>query len=107
RARRGGRLLVALGDMKELGGLSESAHRAIGALVGDVAPALFVATGVEMARAADEAEARGVPVVRVATSAEAARHLEAHVRPGDLVLAKGSRSMGMEAVVSILVSGAE
>jgi UDP-N-acetylmuramoyl-tripeptide--D-alanyl-D-alanine ligase len=102
RVDRGGRLLVVLGDMLELGAIAEAAHREVGRIVGEVKPALFVATGADMAYAADEAARLGVRVERASDAAEAARIAGAALRSGDLLLAKGSRSMGMEAVIDAL-----
>ncbi len=106
-ASRGSRLVVALGDMKELGTISAGAHRDIGRRVAEAGAACFVATGAEMAAAADEAAARGVDVRRAADSAEAAAIARGLVAPGDLVLVKGSRSMRMEKVVEALLAGGE
>jgi UDP-N-acetylmuramoyl-tripeptide--D-alanyl-D-alanine ligase len=106
--KRGGRLLVVLGDMKELGDLSADAHLEVGRLVAEIAASIFVAVGAEMcSAAADEAERLGVDVRRAVDSAEAARVAQEVVGRGDLVLVKGSRSMRMEAVVDALASGAE
>src|SRR5690606_25896416 len=102
RALGGRRLLVALGDMKELGTLSAEAHRAVGAQVAAAGAARFVAVGPEMAAAAAEAARLGVDVLRAADSAEAAAQLVAALQEGDLILAKGSRSMTMEAIVRAL-----
>jgi UDP-N-acetylmuramoyl-tripeptide--D-alanyl-D-alanine ligase len=107
RDRRGGRLVVVLGDMRELGAITESAHREVGRVVAEIHADLFVATGASMAHAAEEATRLGVRVQRAADAAEAARIAVGALAPGDLVLAKGSRSMGMEAVVEALVPAPE
>jgi UDP-N-acetylmuramoyl-tripeptide--D-alanyl-D-alanine ligase len=107
REARGGRLLVVLGDMRELGPIAEAAHRALGEQVAAIRPALFVATGADMAFAADEAARLGARVERAKDAAEAAAIASAALAPGDLVLAKGSRSMGMEAVVGALLPPSE
>jgi UDP-N-acetylmuramoyl-tripeptide--D-alanyl-D-alanine ligase len=39
----------------------------------------------------------------VATAAEAAERLKAELRPGDVVLVKGSRSVGLEVVAENVV----
>jgi UDP-N-acetylmuramoyl-tripeptide--D-alanyl-D-alanine ligase len=106
-ARRGGRLVVVLGDMKELGAITDDAHRAVGQIVGEVQPALFIATGDAMARAAEEASSMGVSVRLAKDSAEAAELAAAALEPADLVLVKGSRSMRMEAVVDALLAPSE
>lgn len=107
RDQRGGRLIVALGDMKELGALSVDAHREVGKLVASVSSSLFLATGPEMQEAAHEAERLGVETRPACDSSEAARLARELVRPGDLVLVKGSRSMRMETVVEALAADRE
>lgn len=96
---RGGRLVVALGDMLELGALSASEHAAIGRAVTDAGAGLFVAVGAEMARAA---EVSGVKALRATDSEEASEVLSGAVRAGDVVLVKGSRGMRMERCVEAL-----
>lgn len=96
------RRVVVLGDMRELGALSEDAHREVGAAVAALGVARFVAVGQEMVVAADEAARRGVRVERVADSAAAATGLRGAVRDGTSVLVKGSRGMLMERCVAAL-----
>ncbi len=103
--KRGGRLVVALGDMKELGDLSAGAHREIGRLVAESGASLFVAVGPEMQTAGDEAARRGVEVRKAGDSREAAALARRLVAPGDLVLVKGSRSMRMETVADAIAAG--
>jgi UDP-N-acetylmuramoyl-tripeptide--D-alanyl-D-alanine ligase len=98
-------LVVALGDMLELGAHSGQAHAEVGDQVAFLHPAAFVAVGNEMRLAARAAEASGeCGEVRTARdSTEAAVMLRELVRPGDLVLVKGSRGMRMERCVEALV----
>ncbi len=96
-----GRRLVALGDMLELGGASEAEHEAAGSLLegvdtawlaGQFAPA--VARG-----------ARGAGVAHIEMypdSKELASSIHGRLRPGDLLLVKGSRGTRMERVVEAL-----
>jgi len=94
---RGGRLLVALGDMLELGLLTAECHATVGREVAASQAAVFVATGPEMARAATEATSLGVATVVTVPDADAAREaLAKRVGPGDVVLVKGSRGLRME-----------
>lgn len=98
---RGARLVVALGDMLELGALSEALHAEVGAAVRDAGAAVFVACGAAMARAAESAS--GVTEVRrVGSSADAGAALRALVREGDVVLVKGSRGTRMERAIEAL-----
>lgn len=92
------RYIVALGDMAELGSMTESEHRAVGRRVAEVAN-LFLAVGPNMKIAADEAIAAGMNrncVEWFKDSIEAGRYLDMHVQGGDIVLIKGSQSMRME-----------
>jgi len=105
-ARRGaGRLVAVLGDMLELGGIADEAHREIGRavvaagadeLVGVGRLALFA---VEAAREAGLAEAR-----HATTFEDTVAHLLKRLVPGDTVLVKGSRGMRLERVVDALVA---
>jgi len=105
-ARRGaGRLVAVLGDMLELGGIAEEAHREIGRavvaagadeLVGVGRLALFA---VEAAREAGLAEAR-----HATTFEDTVAHLLKGLVPGDTVLVKGSRGVRLERVVDALVA---
>src|SRR5205809_1016836 len=105
-ARRGaGRLVAVLGDMLELGGIADEAHREIGRavvaagadeLVGVGRLALFA---VEAAREAGLAEAR-----HATTFEDTVAHLLKRLVPGDTVLVKGSRGMRLERVVDALAA---
>ena len=94
------RRIVALGDMGELGeGREEALHRGVGEAVAAAAPDLLVCVGPKAGWIADGAVAAGFPASRVhrAPDAPAARPLLASlVRPGDAVLLKASRSVGLE-----------
>ena len=102
---RGRRLVVALGDMKELGTLSVDEHRVVGAEVASRGAAVFIACGEAMQEAAASAKPGGVTTLVAGDSEEAARAALHHVEPGDVVLVKGSRSMAMERVVEALLAG--
>jgi UDP-N-acetylmuramoyl-tripeptide--D-alanyl-D-alanine ligase len=101
----GRRRILALGEMRELGPASWWFHRQVGAQAAALAPALLVAVG-EGARAyLDGAEAAGLrtsAVVWAASAREAIPIIRGAVRPGDVVLVKGSRAVEMEHVVAAL-----
>ncbi len=95
------RHIAVLGDMAELGTMTENEHRIIGRRVAEVAD-LFLAVGPNMRIAADEAIVAGMDHNRVEwfkDSVEAGRYLDQHVQGGDIVLIKGSQSMRMEKAV--------
>ncbi len=102
---RGARLLVALGDMLELGDLAPEAHAEAAREVLDAGAETFVATGPAMgAAAAALADAPGLEVLCVADAAAAGVALAARVGEGDVVLVKGSRGMRMELCVAALAA---
>ena len=100
----GGRKLVVLGDMLELGALGRPAHREIGRRAAEVAERII--TVGELAREiAAAAVDGGIPashVVSCSCNDEAAAAVMAEVEDGDVVLVKGSRGMRMESVVEYL-----
>ncbi len=99
----GARLVVALGDMLELGPLSEEEHVLAVDRACDAGAAVLVAVGEEMTIAASQAQLRGVEVYLANNSIQGAERLCAAVRPRDVVLVKGSRGMRMERCVDALV----
>lgn len=96
------RKVAVLGEMLELGEHSLALHRQSGRMAAAAGLRLLFAIGGEPARAlADAAIEAGMPVsaVRYAEKSElAARAVAASVRPGDLVLVKGSRSIRTDIV---------
>jgi UDP-N-acetylmuramoyl-tripeptide--D-alanyl-D-alanine ligase len=91
---RRGRLLAVLGQMAELGGLSEEAHRRVGSRAAEVFDAVCVLDG-ERARVL--AESAGAELV---ASRPAARDwVRRNAREGDRVLIKGSHSTRLDEVV--------
>ena len=103
----GGRLIVGLGEMMELGDMADQAHLEAGQLVALLGPRLFFAMGdhaPEMIRGAVKA---GLPQDRVeetSSQAEMLRRIKAEAGPGDLVFLKGSRRIGLERVVEGLTN---
>jgi UDP-N-acetylmuramoyl-tripeptide--D-alanyl-D-alanine ligase len=99
-----GRKIAVIGDMLELGRVEEEAHRMVGARAAEVAQHL-ITVGQRARWAAEEAGECGMPAERIqkAESNEAAAAaLRDLVQPGDYVLVKGSRGMGMETIVAAL-----
>ena len=99
RLSKGREAIVVLGDMLELGSVSEAAHRRIGALVARGRPALLIAVG-ERARAIGEGAAlHGLDVTRIhccRDHGEARAVLRVHLTRAPWILLKASRGMGLE-----------
>jgi len=93
------RLVLVLGAMYELGVESANGHDAVGCEAGSSGAAMVFAVGGDAVRIADRATEVGVPSKFFPTSADAAKAVVEAVRPGDLVLVKGSRGVGTERIV--------
>jgi UDP-N-acetylmuramoyl-tripeptide--D-alanyl-D-alanine ligase len=101
----GARLVVALGDMLELGAFAPAMHAEVVADVMRLGPAAFIAVGPEMsaAGAAAAGDAGRSGRVRIAPdSGAAAEIVRALVHEGDIVLVKGSRGIQMERIIEAL-----
>jgi UDP-N-acetylmuramoyl-tripeptide--D-alanyl-D-alanine ligase len=100
------RKIAVLGEMLELGAHSERLHRECGAAAAQAGLSILITVGGDSARAmADAAIAGGIPaacVHHVPAKEDAARLALDLVRPGDLVLVKGSRGIGTDLVVEQL-----
>jgi len=100
-----GRLVVALGDMLELGAIAEEAHQDTGRAVASAGVDEFVGVGRLSRLTVDAARAAGLGEAHHATTFEdTVAHLLKRLAPGDVVLVKGSRGMRMERVVDALVA---
>jgi UDP-N-acetylmuramoyl-tripeptide--D-alanyl-D-alanine ligase len=99
------RRVVVLGDMLELGPITDAVHREMGAAVAASGAAEFIGLGracgvaVEAAREAGLAESH-----HAATFEDTVALLLKRLVPGDAVLVKGSRGMRMERVVDALLA---
>ncbi|MCB1086114.1 MAG: UDP-N-acetylmuramoyl-tripeptide--D-alanyl-D-alanine ligase [Verrucomicrobiae bacterium] len=96
-----GRRLAVLGRMAELGDLESEEHRSLGLFAAESGIDLLVAVGEAGALMIDGA-AGAVNSMGCATHDEAAAKLREELKPGDLVLLKGSRSSAMEKVIEAL-----
>ena len=86
-----GKLILLLGEMRELGPESEAAHREIYGLAARLFPGARIVTVGDGFRNAGGGE-------HFASAADA-RRVTAEAKPGDLVFAKGSRGIGVEAAL--------
>jgi len=100
------RLVVVLGDMLELGALTAAAHADAVREACATAPARFVAVGPQMSAALRAMRNPGgdgaVETSAARDSAEAAPLVRDLVRPGDVLLVKGSLGMQMDRVIDAL-----
>ena len=102
-----GRRIVVVGDMRELGEDADPLHRACGELAGTLPLDLIVGVG-PLGRTFAEAAALGSHTAVADGPDEAAALLEGVLRPGDLVLFKASRAVGLDAALRRLqVRGGE
>ena len=102
-----GRRIAVLGRMGELGALSESGHRQVGDTVARECIDYLITVGPEAGLIAENACAKGMSALTVATLnevADAAQCLDEIARPDDLILIKGSRSAAMENILSELTT---
>ncbi len=90
----GERTVAVLGGMGELGPGSDGFHREVGAHAREAGVDLVLGVGA-LAREYE-------PDELVADPGEAAEWLESHLEAGDVVLIKGSRSVGMETIAAEL-----
>lgn len=95
------RKIAVLGDMLELGKFSAREHERIGELVPGCVDALFT-VGVRSQKIAELALNHGLSetcIFQYEEAYKAGKELQAYLRPGDVVLIKGSQGMRMERVV--------
>jgi UDP-N-acetylmuramoyl-tripeptide--D-alanyl-D-alanine ligase len=94
----GRRRVAILGEMAELGRTAPAYHREVGEAAAELGVDELLAVG-ELARGYLEA---GVPGRWTPNVHEALRELEEVVRPGDAVLVKASRAVGLELIAEAL-----
>jgi UDP-N-acetylmuramoyl-tripeptide--D-alanyl-D-alanine ligase len=99
---REGRRVAVLGDMMELGPDEAVYHREIG--VAAVAAGVELVIGVGTRATAYLEGAAGVETAYFATVDDAVAGVGEHLRTGDVVLLKGSRSMALERVAAVIAA---
>jgi UDP-N-acetylmuramoyl-tripeptide--D-alanyl-D-alanine ligase len=100
--KKGQKKIAALGDMLELGSLSEKSHQEIGRLAHGLGIDRLVTVGErarDIARGAREAGMPETSIASFADSVSAGRFIQDIMKKGDVVLAKGSQGMRMERTV--------
>ncbi|MDQ1459669.1 MAG: UDP-N-acetylmuramoyl-tripeptide--D-alanyl-D-alanine ligase [Actinomycetota bacterium] len=96
--RAGARRIAVLGDMRELGAHHDEEHRIVGERAAELGIDVVVGVGAGGAVIAEAARTGGVDTHPVADAAEAIGLVATLVQPGDAVLVKGSRALGLERV---------
>ena len=99
-----GRRWAVLGDMLELGEAGPELHRSVGARAVELGFAPVLGVGELSRHLVEEAAAVGADARWLADAGEAAAAAVVELRPGDVVLVKGSRGVGLEAVVEALLA---
>ena len=96
------RRVAILGAMRELGAWSESEHRKLGVLAMGSGVEVLVGVGEEAKWMLESV--RDLETIHCNDASEAAQLVTNLVRTGDVILVKGSRSVGLEKVVTALAS---
>ncbi len=103
----GARRIAAMGDMLELGNLTEEAHREMGHAAAENGIDMFIACGTLAHIAAESAVAAGMPVSSVFTfakSSDVGLFIQERLQEHDVVLVKGSQSVRMERICKELMA---
>ncbi|MBU0624972.1 UDP-N-acetylmuramoyl-tripeptide--D-alanyl-D-alanine ligase [Patescibacteria group bacterium] len=98
---------AVLGDMLELGQISDQAHADVGRRAAELGIDYLVLVGERMLEARKAAVAAGMSEDRVLSfskNLEAGKFVQSKMKPGDAILIKGSRGMQMEFVVKELMA---
>lgn len=98
----GRRLVLVLGEMREMGTLAAQEHEEVARAAVAAAPSVLVAVNGEAERFGSAAAAAGIPTAFFPSGEEAVPHVLEAVRPGDVVLVKASRGVRLETVASAL-----
>jgi UDP-N-acetylmuramoyl-tripeptide--D-alanyl-D-alanine ligase len=104
-----GRKIAVLGDMMELGQYSVEEHKNVGKAAAAMVD-ILVTVGVRSrgtAEAALDAGMSELNILQFDTSQEAGKYLESVIKPGDIILIKGSQSIRMERTVYEIMSNPE
>jgi UDP-N-acetylmuramoyl-tripeptide--D-alanyl-D-alanine ligase len=98
----GGRRIAVLGDMLELGTAEAELHREVGTEAARAGVEVLVTVGPRAVAMLDRFDGEAYAVADAGEAAALAGEL---VGPGDLVLVKGSRGVGLEVVAEALAEG--
>ena len=95
-----GRHIALLGDMLELGSVSEEAHRQVGLWAADAGVDLVIAYGPLSEATAKAAAERGVATLHCTDPQEVVGYVRQNVHAGDALLAKASHAMQLEEILA-------
>lgn len=104
---KGGRKVFVFGEMKELGEYEEKGHKEVGKEVASLGIDFVLAIGKATKHTLSEAEKNGISrehLLYFENKEKLLKKLRSLIRPKDIILVKGSRSMGMEEIVDSLIS---
>jgi UDP-N-acetylmuramoyl-tripeptide--D-alanyl-D-alanine ligase len=99
---RGRRAVVILGEMRELGAIASEEHASLGDAIAEAGVGFAISCGGLADLAVIGAARGGVDGARATSADDAARVAVTHIRAGDVVLVKASRSVGAERIVAAL-----
>ena len=105
-ASKSGRRVAVLGEMLELGVCTQAEHYKVGRLAAERADLLF-AYGPNSSRVLKGAITGGMPDTKVQAFEDRQRlvaALKQHIKPGDVLLFKGSRGMQMDVVLDLFLN---
>ena len=95
------KVIVGLGEMLELGNETIPAHLEAGHMVAELGASFFMAMGEHARQMIEGAVSKGFPsekAVVINSHKDMVRKIEDVMRPGDIILLKGSRKMQLEKV---------
>jgi len=103
----GNRKFAVLGDMLELGSYSEEGHKEVGRKIAESGIDILVTVGKRALGVAEGAQNYGFDedkIISFENTIEAGLFLQKEIKPGDLILVKGSQGMRMERIVKELMA---
>jgi UDP-N-acetylmuramoyl-tripeptide--D-alanyl-D-alanine ligase len=97
------RLVLVLGEMRELGAVSASEHAGLGSAVVNSGAAALLAVAGDAESLANAVKSSSISSEFVSNTEEAMQRCDEIVRSGDVILCKGSRGVGLDRLVAELV----
>ena len=101
------RKIAVLGDMLELGNLTDSGHCDVGQKIFETKIDLFVAVGSRMEKAVEKLLELGFSsknIFQFENPEQASQQIGKMIKPGDFILVKGSQGMRMEKIVESILN---